>query len=290
MDLTKSQVEQVSIVDECIKKHGNFLIAILQDIQKHYNYLPEDAVRILANKLDIKIRDVYGVASFYKTFSFTPKGKHIITTCSGTACHVRGSSKIVDAFSKELGINPGETTGDLLFTHETAACLGCCAIGPVVVVDGEYHPNVKPPTIRKIIDQAQNGTNKFVGEEDLRIFPIQVACPRCNHSLMKPEHLIDDHPCIHVTASFKRKHGWLRLSSLYGSYNIESEHEIPADTEVNFFCPHCHAELTKRTSERVWTCRYDPAISETIQQSKQIPVLINYTVGGKRAEKNKRKS
>ncbi len=243
MYLTSSQVEQESVVNECIKKHGNFLVAILQDIQKHYNYLPEDVIRILADKLDITIRDVYGVASFYKAFSFTPKGKHIFTTCTGTACHVRGSSKIVDSFSKELGIEPGETTKDLMFTHETAACLGCCAIGPVVVVDGEYQPKVKPPAVRNIIYQAQNGINSYTGKEDQRIFPIHAVCPQCNHSLMKPEHPIDNYPCIHVTISFNRQHGWLRLSSLYGSFNIESEHEIPIDTEVNFFCPHCHAEL-----------------------------------------------
>jgi NADH:ubiquinone oxidoreductase subunit E len=243
MFITSSQVEQESIVNGCIKKHGNFLIAILQDIQKHYNYLPEDAMRILADKLDITFRDVYGVASFYKAFSFTPKGKHIITTCSGTACHVRGSSRIVDAFSKELGIKPGETTKDLMFTLETAACLGCCAIGPVVVVDGEYQPKVKPPIARKIINQVQNGMNNIIEKKDHRIFPLQLVCPQCNHSLMKPEHVIDNYPSIHLTISFNRKHGWLRLSSLYGSFNKESEHEIPIDTEINFFCPHCHAEL-----------------------------------------------
>jgi len=197
----------------------------------------------LQKKLNITLRDAYGVASFYKSFSFTPKGKHIITTCSGTACHVRGSSKIVDAFSNELGINPGETTKDQTFTHETAACLGCCAIGPVVVVDGNYLPMVKPSLVRKIIDQAQNGMDNINLKDDPRVFPLQVVCPQCNHSLIKAEHLIDNHPCIHVTIAFNNKHGWLRLSSLYGSYNIESEHEIPNDTEVNFFCPHCHAEM-----------------------------------------------
>jgi len=243
MYLSKSQVEQESIVNECIKKHGKFLIAILQDIQKNYNYLPEETIRLLAGKLNIPLRDVYGVASFYKAFSFYQKGKHIITTCTGTACHVRGGSRIVDAITKELGIGPGETTEDLMFTQETAACLGCCAMGPIVVVDGIYHSNVKPTMVKKIIEQAKAGIEKIDLKKQKHIFAIQVSCPRCNHSLMKPEHLIDDYPCIHVTVSFKRQHGWLRLSSLYGSLNIESEHEIPQDTEVNFFCPHCHAEL-----------------------------------------------
>jgi NADH-quinone oxidoreductase subunit E len=242
MYITKGKKEQEEVVNECISKHGNFLIAILQEIQKHYNYLPEDSLKIVAQKLNITIRDVYGVASFYKTFSFNPKGKHIITTCSGTACHVRGSSRIVDALSNELGILPGETTKDMIFSLETADCLGCCAIGPVVVVDGDYLPEVKPKDVKKIISQANKG-NHEIEIEDKRIFPIKVVCPNCNHSLMKPEHAIDNYPCIHVTIAFNRKHGWLRLSSLYGSYNIESEHEIPADIEVNFFCPHCHSEL-----------------------------------------------
>ncbi len=246
MSLTKSQTEQEALealVDECIKKHDKFLIAILQDIQRRYNYLPEHILRVLAKKLNITIRDVYGVASFYKAFSFNPKGKHIITTCTGTACHVRGSSKIVDAFSNTLRIKPGETTKDKMFTLETAACLGCCAIGPVVVVDGDYLPKVKTNNVKKIIDETKNGMGGIMEKDDKRIFPIQVVCPQCNHSLMKPEHPIDGYPCIHVTISFQRKHGWLRMSSLYGSFNIESEHEIPVDTAVNFFCPHCHAEL-----------------------------------------------
>ena len=243
MYLPEVSTELEFVVESCMKKHGKFLIAILQDIQKHYNYLPEDAIKLVADKLKMPLRDIYGVASFYKAFSFTPKGKHIITTCLGTACHVRGGPKIVDAITKKLNINPDETTKDLLFTLETAACLGCCAIGPIVVVDGVYFSNVKPTMIKKIIEQAKTGIKMADIEEQQKIFPLQVSCPRCHHSLVKTEHLIDNQPCIHVTVSFERKHGWLRLSSLYGSYSIESEHAIPSDTEVNFFCPHCHAEL-----------------------------------------------
>jgi NADH:ubiquinone oxidoreductase subunit E len=244
MYLLQVPIELESIVDASLKKHGKFLIGILQEIQKHYNYLPEDAMKLVADKLELPLRDIYGVASFYKAFSFTQKGKHIITTCLGTACHVRGGPKIVDAITKELGIKPGETTKDLMFTQETAACLGCCAMGPIMVVDGVYHSNVKPAMVKKIIEQARIGTGKIDIKKQKQIFPIEVNCPQCNHSLMNSEHFIDDHPCIHITISFGRKHGWLRLSSLYGSYNIESEHEIQIGTEVSCFCPHCHAELT----------------------------------------------
>jgi len=232
-----------SIVDASIKKHDKFLIAILQDIQGHYNYLPVDAIKLVADKLKMPLRDIYGVASFYKAFSFNKKGKHIITACIGTACHVRGGPKIVDAITKELNIEPGETTKDMQFSLETAACLGCCAIGPIVVVDGVYFSNVKPTMVKKIIEQTKSGIKKTDIEKYKHIFPVKVSCPQCNHSLMNTEHPINNYPCIHITVSFGRKHGWLRLSSLYGSYSIESEHEIPMDTELNCFCPHCHAEL-----------------------------------------------
>jgi NADH:ubiquinone oxidoreductase subunit E len=243
MDTKEITREHRSIVDSCIKKHGNLLIAILQEIQKYYNYLPGEALKIISEKLEIPLRDIYGVASFYKSFSFSPKGKHVITTCLGTACHVRGGQKIADAFNRELKIKTGETTPDRMFTHETANCLGCCAIGPIVVVDGEYHSGLRPDAVKKFIRDIRKGADEPDVENDKKIFPIEVSCPRCNHSLMKPEHPIDNQPCIHVTVSLKRQHGWLRLSSLYGSYNFESEFEIPIDAEANFFCPHCHEDL-----------------------------------------------
>ena len=244
MYLSEVSTELESIVDASIKKHDKFLIAVLQDIQGYYNYLPVDAIKLVADKLKMPLRDIYGVASFYKAFSFNKKGKHIITACIGTACHVRGGPKIVDAITKELNIEPGETTKDMQFSLETAACLGCCAIGPIVVVDGVYFSNVKPTMVKKIIEQTKSGIKKTDIEKYKHIFPVKVSCPQCNHSLMNTEHLVDNYPCIHITVSFGRKHGWLRLSSLYGSYSIESEHEIPMDTELNCFCPHCHAELT----------------------------------------------
>jgi len=236
-------IVQESVVDSCINKHRGLLISILQEIQKYYNYLPREALEILSQRLDIPLRDIYGVASFYKSFSFQPKGKHVITTCLGTACHVRGGQKIADAINHELKINAGETTKDMNFTHETAACLGCCAIGPIVVADGEYHSGIRPGTVKRFIDKVKQGSDKVDLENDKKIIPIEVSCPRCNHSLMKPEHLIDSRPCIHITVSLKRKHGWLRLSSLYGSYNFESEFEIPLEMRANFFCPHCHEDL-----------------------------------------------
>jgi NADH-quinone oxidoreductase subunit E len=129
-------------IETLTKRNGGLLISTLEDIQAHYNYLPEEALREVSEQLAIPLRDIYGVATFYHLFSLTPKGKHIITVCVGTACHVRGGTRMVDIISRELGIQPGETTPDLEFTLETVNCLGACALGPIVVVDKEYHGNM----------------------------------------------------------------------------------------------------------------------------------------------------
>lgn len=112
---------------------------MLQDIQEHCRYLPEEALRQAAGMLDLPLRDVYGVASFYQAFNFTPVGRFVLTVCVGTACHVRGGAVIVEALTGALGIPPGGTTADGLFTLKTVNCLGCCAIGPIVVVNEKYH-------------------------------------------------------------------------------------------------------------------------------------------------------
>ncbi len=123
------------------------LISILQDIQEEYNYLPQEVLRIVSKSLDIPLIDIIGVATFYRAFSLEPRGKHLITVCLGTACHVRGGPKILEEFERKLNIEAGETSKDGQYSLETVACLGCCAIGPVVVVDGNYHAQI---TIRKV--------------------------------------------------------------------------------------------------------------------------------------------
>jgi NADH-quinone oxidoreductase subunit E len=132
---------QLTPVGGFIEKHRTqkkALIAILQDIQAEYNYLPQDALRIVARTLGVPLIDVIGVATFYRAFSLKPRGRHVATVCLGTACHVRGGPKILEEFERRLGLKAGDTTSDGQFTLETVACLGCCAIGPVVVVDKEY--------------------------------------------------------------------------------------------------------------------------------------------------------
>jgi len=127
-----------SYIDKHAGKKDN-LIAILQEVQNEHNYLPQDALRYVAKALKVALSDVVAVATFYRAFSLTPRGKHTCTVCLGTACHVRGGPKILDEFERRLKVRPGETTKDGRFTLETVACLGCCAIGPVVVVDKDYH-------------------------------------------------------------------------------------------------------------------------------------------------------
>ncbi|MFB0557037.1 MAG: NAD(P)H-dependent oxidoreductase subunit E [Dehalococcoidia bacterium] len=142
-------------LEKCIRRHDGFLVPILQDIQQHYHYLPEETLKEVADKLKLSLRDVYGVATFYRSFSLIPKGKHLITVCLGTACHVRGGARIVSAVSRELGIEAGETQKDLKFTLETVNCLGCCAIGPIVVVDDEYYGQMRPQEAIAIIKSLE---------------------------------------------------------------------------------------------------------------------------------------
>jgi NADH-quinone oxidoreductase subunit E len=149
-----------STVNTFLAKHNKekrALIAILQDIQAEYKYLPRQALQLVSQCLDIPLIDVVGVATFYRAFSLTPRGEHVATVCLGTACHVRGGPKILNEFEKKLNIKAGETTKDNRFTLETVACLGCCAIGPVVVVDGNYYSHT---TIGKVASIIKTYTEK----------------------------------------------------------------------------------------------------------------------------------
>ncbi len=141
---------QISKVKSFVTKYRSqkkALISVLQDIQEEYNYLPQEALRTVSDTLGIPLIDIIGVATFYRAFSLEPRGKHLITVCMGTACHVRGGPKILEEFERKLNVTAGETTEDRQFSLETVACLGCCAIGPVVVVDGDYHAQT---SIRKV--------------------------------------------------------------------------------------------------------------------------------------------
>ena len=219
------------------------LIAILEEIQDEYGYLPEESLRIVSNETGCSLVDVYGVATFYRSFSLKPRGNHLICACLGTACHVRGAPRVVEEFERQLGIKAGQTTADKEFTLETVNCLGACALGPVVVIDGYYFSQVRKSRVSQLLDDARNGFGKLHIEKDERIFPVNVSCPHCNHSLEDETFAIDGYPSIRVTISSGHKQGWLRLSCLYGSYNFVSEFDLSTGSVVTFLCPHCGVEF-----------------------------------------------
>ena len=136
------------------------LLAILADIQAKYNWLPPQALKLVAEKIEVPMIDVYGVASFYHAFSLTPRGKHIVTVCQGTACHVRGAPILLDRLQNKLGIEPGSTTKDDQFTLETVNCLGACALAPIVVIDGNYHGKTTVQKADSIIDNYSRAKRK----------------------------------------------------------------------------------------------------------------------------------
>lgn len=150
MDTDYKKVE--SIISK-YNGHCDCLISMLQDIQSEYHYLPEDAMRQVAKRLHLPPIQVYGVATFFKAFSLKPRGKHLVTVCLGTACHVRGAPSVLDEIKRQLCIEPGQTTDDMQFTLETVNCLGACALGPVVVVDGEYHGQMNSTNARKLLER-----------------------------------------------------------------------------------------------------------------------------------------
>ena len=225
-----------------LDKQGS-IIAILEDIQNRYRYLPEDALRIVARLTGRNLVDIYGVATFYKAFSLKPRGKHLVSVCLGTARHVRGAQGIAEEFMQQIDIKPGETTLDREITFETVNCLGACALGPTVVVDGHYFPHVGKNQVKEIIATTRDGLGKIDVKGDPRMFPFHASCPTCKKNLMDPDHQIDGHPSIQCDISFDGKKGWLRLSSLYGSHAIALEHDIPLNELSRFYCPHCQNEM-----------------------------------------------
>ena len=125
---------------DIVKKHTGRgrIITILEEIQKKYSYLPEEALRVVSEATGRPLVDIYGVATFYKLFSLKPRGRHLVIACSGTACHVRNGAGIAEEIQKRLAIKAGETTPDGEISFETVNCLGACALGPIMVTDGEY--------------------------------------------------------------------------------------------------------------------------------------------------------
>lgn len=154
LDVDEHYKEIGKVLTEEQKKRG-ILIYAFQQIQKEYNYLPEDKLRELSEKLDIPLSEIYSTATFYKHFYFEPRGKNVVSVCVGTACHVRGASKVLQKLEDEFGVKHGETTKDLAMTLETVGCVGCCGLAPVVTVNEEVVGDVGPKKVNEIIDRVK---------------------------------------------------------------------------------------------------------------------------------------
>lgn len=128
------------------------LIPLLQKVQAHYGYLPQPALQEVSKRTGIPTSQMYGVITFYEQFHLEPRGRHTVRCCRGTACHVKGGRKIIEAVKTALGVDEGETTGDMRFTFETVACLGTCFLGPVVMIDSTYYGHMKPDRVKKILE------------------------------------------------------------------------------------------------------------------------------------------
>jgi len=142
----------VKIFEKYTKKREN-VIPLLQDVQEKYGYLSKENLISISEYLNVPTSNVYGVATFYNQFRLVPLGKHLIRVCRGTACHVKGSDKILDKIESELNIKAGETTSDELFSLETVACVGACSIAPVITVDEEFYGRLQQKDITALIDK-----------------------------------------------------------------------------------------------------------------------------------------
>ena len=153
VEMTEEKID-VSRVDEIVGSYEGqtgILLSILHDIQSEYNYLPRQALAQVAARLEIPLSRIYRLASFYNAFSLQPRGEHLVNVCLGTACHVRGAPGVLEAIERELEIAKGETTPDRNFSLETVNCLGACALGPIVVIDGEYFGGMNTAKVAKLL-------------------------------------------------------------------------------------------------------------------------------------------
>ncbi len=149
--LQEHAVKQITEIVERYKNEATPMMLILSDIQKEYGYIPLEVQELVSELTGTPVSDIYGVVTFYSFFSLTPKGKYVVGVCLGTACYVKGSQLVLDKFQDLLGIKPGETTEDGLFTLDALRCLGACALAPAVSINGKVYPMVQVSQVEKII-------------------------------------------------------------------------------------------------------------------------------------------
>jgi len=152
-DFTEEQLEQLDRIIEKFRNKPGGLIPVLEEAQMALEYLPVPVQKRIARGLNLPFSRVYGVVTFYSFFTMTPRGKHTVRVCMGTACYVRGGKAIAEKIEKEYGVKEGETTADRMFTYETVRCLGACGLGPVLVVDADVHGRMKSSKVREILNQ-----------------------------------------------------------------------------------------------------------------------------------------
>ena len=152
-EFTKEQVVKLNSIIEKFKGKPGGLIPVLEEAQVALEYLPISVQKRIASGLNLPLSRVYGVVTFYSFFTMTPRGKHTVRVCLGTACYVRGGKALTEALEKQFGIKVGETTADRMFTLESVRCLGACGLGPVVVVDEDIHGRLKPGKVKEVLSQ-----------------------------------------------------------------------------------------------------------------------------------------
>ena len=160
--LQQDDLKKVDAILEDTAGQGGVLISVLQRVQEKVGYLPEDAMKMIAERLSLSLTNVYGVASFYKHFHFKPRGRNIVKVCMGTACHVRGAKAVLTEMENKLGIKEGDTTKDLSVTLETVGCVGCCALAPVATInDQDLYGELTPKMVDDIIStvRSEHGTH-----------------------------------------------------------------------------------------------------------------------------------
>ena len=150
------QPQTLEQIMEGRRSQPNQLIEVLQDVQKNYGYISQESMRAVSQNLGVPLIEVYRVASFYKAFRLKSSGKHVLTFCNGTACHVRGTTLLLNQATGHLSVQPGEVTPDGLFSIEQVNCLGACALGPIVAENGSYYHHMTPAKLRKLIETFRN--------------------------------------------------------------------------------------------------------------------------------------
>ena len=156
--MVHSDIHEVQMILAEQRDGASSLLAVLEEVQSRYRYLPRDALILVSERLDIPLSQVYSVATFYNAFSLKPQGRHRFQVCTGTACHVRGAIQVLDRLETQLGIQAGQTSADLEYTLETVNCLGACALGPVVVANGSYSRHMTASQVGRLLRRIKRDT------------------------------------------------------------------------------------------------------------------------------------